>query len=328
MSFLNKNFFIRFAIIDAVFFIVFYFTFVFTFPIKEIVDNNKEDIAQKTKKIIKYDDISLGLGLSLKIKNLEIIEDNNKKEKTSKTTKDDKKNKISSLKMESLTIKPNIMAMISSRKADLDFDAMLMGGEISGNFSVITEIKGKGKTKKIEKNKVTLNIEDINLKKISDYLNLDLPYSGKINGDVKTVFATMRGKPVISYLNLDLDLNDTKLGPGKVKAMGSYVTIDAIRLGSFKLKGSTPKNSSKFKLEPVKINSPDLKADLEGSITFSRSIMPNLKLKFKFTDELLENNKKIRAVMSGITNLKRKDGYYGVKLTGTLKHLRQRPWLR
>ncbi len=340
MSFLNKNFFIKFFIVDIVFFLVFYFTFIFTFPVKEIADSNRNLINKKTGKIIKYKDISLGLDLSVNVKNLEIItipenvntseKENNNKDKNSSKPKNIK------LIVSSLIINPKIMDMISSKKTNIDFKAELMGGSVSGNFSVVEDTKGINKAKKIkktvrrhlEKNKLSLNMENINLSKISSYLELKLPYAGKLTGDIDTVFATRRGKPVISYLSIDLDMKNAKLGPGKVKAVGSYATVDQVNLGNFTIKGKTAKNSSKFKFEPLRIDSSDIEVKLDGTITFSRSVMPNLKLKFKFTDDLLKRSKKIKTVMSLLNSMKRKDGYYGVKLTGTFKHLRQRPWKR
>ena len=346
MSFLNKNFFIKFFIVDIVFFLVFYFTFIFTFPIKEIAKSNKALINQKTGKIIKYKDISLGLDLSINIKNLEIItisenvntskKKNNKNKAAIKTDKKVQKPKTLKLIVKSLSIKPKIMDMILSKRTNIDFSAELMDGEINGNFSVVEDKKRINKSKKtknitrrkLEKNEISLSLESIDLSKISKYLELKLPYSGKLTGDIETVFSTRRGKPVISYLSLELDMKNGKLGPGKVKAVGSYATVDQIKLGNFEIKGKTAKNSSRFKFEPLKIDSSDIEASLDGTITFSRSIMPNLRLKFKFTEQLLKASRKIKTVASLINNMKRKDGSFGVKLTGTLKHLRQRPWKR
>lgn len=346
MSFLNKNFFIKFFIVDIVFFLVFYFTFIFTFPIKEIAKSNKALINQKTGKIIKYKDISLGVDLSVHIKNLEIItisenvhaskKKNNKNKPIAKNDKKTEKQGSLKLLVKSLSIKPRIMDMISSKRTNIDFNAELMDGEINGNFSVVEDKKRVSKSKrakrtvirKLEKNKLSLSLESIDLSKISKYLELKLPYSGKLTGDIEAVFATRRRKPVISYLSLDLDMKNGKLGPGKVKAVGSYATVDQIKLGNFEIKGKTAKNSSRFKFEPLKIDSSDIEASLDGTITFSRSIMPNLRLKFKFTEQLLKASRKIKTVASLINNLKRKDGFFGVKLTGTLKHLRQRPWKR
>jgi len=352
MSFLNKNFFIKFFIVDTIFFLVFYITFITTFPIKEIVESNRGMISEKTGKKIKYKDISLGFDLSIKLNDLEIITipenitsskkkniSKNKKDNDSSTTsgKNKKEKEPLVLMIKSLSIKPKIMKMLSSKKADIDFNADLMGGNISGNFKVIDDSKRETKKtkkikrksrKKIEKNKISLNLSDINLMKISKYLELKLPYSGKLTGDIDIIFATRRGKPMVSFLDIDLDMKGAKLGPGKVKAVGAYATVDPIKLGDFTIKGKTAKNSSKFKFEPLKIDSSDFEASLDGTITFGRSIMPNLKLKFKFTEQLLKTSKKIKTIMGLISNMKRKDGYYGVKLTGTFKHLRQRPWKR
>ena len=73
MKFLNKDFIIKFFIVDAIFFVVFYITFIFTFPLKEIVDANKRDVSDKLGKKINYKDISLTLGLGIKVKGMEII---------------------------------------------------------------------------------------------------------------------------------------------------------------------------------------------------------------------------------------------------------------
>ena len=353
MRFLNKNFFIKFFIVDFVFFAVFYVTFITTFPIKQIVENNKDMISQKTGKIIKYKDVSLSFGLSINVEDLEIISINedvktskkniNKKNNNSTSLNNQKeKNKISKLFIKKLTVSPNISEMMSSKTANLDFDASLMKGNINGNFTVVVEEESQSKksknsryknkrartNRKIEKNKIFLNLKSIDLMALSKYFQLDLPYSGKLSGVVDTTFASRNGKAMISALELDLDMKKSKIGPGKVKAMGSFVTIDTISLGNFEIKGKTSKKSTKFKLEPLKVSSSDIDIDLTGAITFGRNIMPNLKLKFKFTDELLKTNKKIKAVMGGFSNMKRKDGSYGVKLTGTMKHLRQRPWKR
>ncbi len=370
----SKAFWIKFMLIDLIFFMVFYLTFIFSFPLDKIVKHNKAKIVKSLGKDFTYKSISLTPTLALNIKDLKLkeltkltqkdindilkkikeLKSNPKKEnyakdirKISKQLKipvdeltliikksqhEIKKELTKGLTIKNLNINPKIMQMISSKKTALDFTASLMGGEIEGTYFVKevklkkSKIKRKSKRRRQRKpqelNHIELNLDNVRLTEVSKYLDLKLPIHGNLSGNLELDLKPQGSKMNMTMLKTDLTLNKAIIGPGKIKAMGSYATMNAIRLGSnIKLKGETDKRK-KFKFDPIEIDSKDLKASVKGDISFIRNTSLNIKSKFKFTDSFLAANKKIKTIMSEFSKYKRRDKFYGIKYLGTLKRPR------
>lgn len=236
------------------------------------------------------------------------------------------------LNVKKLTISPDISSMISGNPM-LTFKGKLLGGTLSGTYKqIILKTKSRSKRKRPVKKRINheliLDIEQFSGEKLSTLLALRLPLTGFIGGhlglQMDAKFKNIAG------IDFDLSFDDGKIGPGPMylKKMKGDVTLPMINMGSFTLVGSSKGN--KITLKPLKLLSSDLEAQLDGYISTGRKMRPNLKLKYKLTDTFLNNpdNKKIANVVRAMGSAKRKDGFFGYLIVGTLDKLKFKKYKR
>lgn len=366
MKIFTKANIIKFLIIDFVFFTTLYLTIVFAFPVDKIIKANKNLISQKLNKEISFKKAYLGINLSIYFEDLKLkplandIKVENKTESTDlntentqETTADEKNlkavqndkiatnkkeknekgeenNKTSNLiKIKQLSISPNLFSMLSSKKPSFEFECETEGGKFDGVYEVrkVTDKGKKANTQSQELNYLNITLKNFSLTEFSNFMKFELPINGMFSGNIETEFGTMNGKMKLMTLNIDSTLRMGSLGAGMVKTTMGKVSLDKIELGDLiTIKGKM--DGSQFKLEPLIINSKDIEGNLDGTIVFGADTRPNLKLKYKFTDSFLASNKKIDTVIKGLGSVKRKDGFFGYRITGTFEQPRYTPYMQ
>jgi type II secretion system protein N len=122
-------------------------------------------------------------------------------------------------------------------------------------------------------------------------------------------------------------------GKSKLKIPGILqegLSLPRLKLGD--LTGRVAIDKGVGKLQGVQAKSPDGELYVEGEIRFADP-MPlsqvDLYVRFKLSDALLKSSDSLKLIFQLIENMgKRPDGFYGVRLTGSMSRLNQPQWLK
>jgi type II secretion system protein N len=127
------------------------------------------------------------------------------------------------------------------------------------------------------------------------------------------------------------------VGDGKAKLvlpgnplLAEGLGLPKIRLGDFVGRVSIDKGVGR--LQGVQAKSPDGELYLEGEIKLSQPLSASsfdLYVRFKLSDALLKSSEKLRTIMQFAGSAgKRPDGFYGLRVSGTLNHMGAPQWTK
>jgi len=161
----------------------------------------------------------------------------------------------------------------------------------------------------------------------------NLPMFGSL--DLHLEIKMPDGKAATAGGTLNWTCSDCILGDGKAKLiipgnalLAEGLGLPKIRLGDFV--GSVVIDKGVGRLQGVQAKSPDGEVTLEGEIKLADPLLSstlNLYMRFQLSDSLLKSSEKLRTIMQFAgTEGKRSDGFYGVRISGTLGHLGQPIW--
>ena len=218
--------------------------------------------------------------------------------------------------IEELTINTGLLAVLSGN-VDLDFSMRGFGGELEGSYAA----------SKTDGWSVDVDARDIKLQYIPQVAAaVGLPVRGRLTG--KVILAVPLNRWSNATGSGEVSCAGCAVGDGKAKlkvpgnpmlAMG--IKMPRIRLGQ--LGGRVSVQKGVASLDNVSARSPDIELHLEGTVNLRQPLAfssVNGYLRFKISPELKRRDPKFELLENGLTNAKRTDGFFGMRLSGTVKN--------
>ncbi|MDX2021518.1 MAG: type II secretion system protein GspN [Deltaproteobacteria bacterium] len=204
-----------------------------------------------------------------------------------------------------------------------DIKAEAFGGEVA---VVVEADKEAGSGKAL--------IKDISLAELPGIReSIGLPIAGTIHSEIELMLPKLRAAAADG--RFEITCNDCSLGDGKAKLrvpsnplLAEGMTMPKLRVGD--LEGTIVFEKGTGLIEGMHSKSPDIELDVEGSVRLSDPVdlsQLDLYVKFKLSEKLVKSNDKFQlllqfAEMQG----KRADGFYGFRLQGSPRRLRDPQW--
>jgi type II secretion system protein N len=201
--------------------------------------------------------------------------------------------------------------------------ADLLGGQVS---VAVEADKDEGSGKAV--------LQDIALAELPGIREtIGLPIAGTIHSEVDLVLPKLQAAAANG--RFEITCNGCSVGDGKAKLrvasnplLAEGVTMPKLRVGD--LEGTIVFEKGTGVIEGMHSKSPDIELDVEGSVRLSDPVdlsQLDLYVKFKLSDNLVKSNDKFQlllqfAEMQG----KRPDGFYGFRLQGSPRRLREPQW--
>ena len=223
--------------------------------------------------------------------------------------------------LEQVTVKTGLLALIR-RRVDVSFSVNGLDGTLEGSYQAQKK-KGwsfKGTLKR-------LNLGDLPL--LADVVGL--PIDGHFSAEVDLTVPKKSITSANGSLSIECDACSVGDGKKKLKIPGNMmlkagVTVPKVRLG--KLIGQISVDKGTAKLKNLSAKSPDMELLVEGSAALRQPVAySNIQayLKFKIMPEFKKKNPVLDLVEGGLQNAKRADGFYGLRILGTLKNPKPLP---
>lgn len=224
--------------------------------------------------------------------------------------------------LEEASASVGIFALIGGN-ADVSFDVEGLGGTLEGRYTV----DNKKKDWSLDLELAALEIKRLPM--VADAVGL--PIAGKFSGKVE--LEVPKGKLDQASGKIRVACEKCMVGDGKAKLkvpgnplLASGLTVPRVRLGT--VSGQVEVDKGVASLKNFSGKSPDMELALEGGFTL-RQPLPfstvSAYLKFKFSPALKKRDAKFELVESGLSAAKRPDGFFGLRLSGTLRNLRPIP---
>lgn len=199
---------------------------------------------------------------------------------------------------------------------DLDFEAVVAGGDVSGHF----EQSGEDVA-------FDVDIENVNLRRISILrAYLPLPTQAKLNGHVDLAMGEQANA---TNGSIDLRLEGLKIGDGQAKlaieGMGDGITVDEIDAGNVAIEGTV--ENGVLNLRRFQGRGADLELGGAGELRVMRPFelsRADVLVRLKFTDAYKEKSDRTRALFSlldlqpRLRSFKTSDGALQIRIAGTL----------
>ncbi len=204
----------------------------------------------------------------------------------------------------------------------IDFELVGLGGELEGSYAAS---KGVGWSVDVEARGIKLHY----IPQVADAVGL--PVRGRLSGTVALIVPKNRWAGASG--SIEVSCEGASIGDGQAKlkipgnpmlAMG--IKMPQVRIG--KLAGKVTVEQGVATIEELSSHSADVQISLAGKINLRQPVgfsAINGYLKFKIAAELKRRDAKFELVESGLLNAKRPDGFYGMRLAGTLKNMRTFP---
>jgi len=162
---------------------------------------------------------------------------------------------------------------------------------------------------------------------------INLPLSGSLDVQLDEKMPGNRASAMVG--SLTWTCGACSVGDGKAKLviannplLAEGLGLPKIRLGDFV--GHVAIDKGVGRLQGVQAKSPDGEIYIEGEVKFAdrfASSSMDLYIRFKLSDALLKSSEKLRTIMQFAgAGGKRPDGFYGLRLTGSLSHLGMPIW--
>jgi type II secretion system protein N len=222
--------------------------------------------------------------------------------------------------LDSAKFSPSIFGLVSS---SVPFSLTIDG--LGGT----ADLSQKGTPGKKGPFHIELSARDINLAEVPGIREtINMPISGKLKLEVDIESET--GKYADANGFITLTCNDVVAGDGKtpLKVAGNPflaagLTLPRTRIGD--LGGRVAIEKGTAKLQGVESKSPDGEVALEGEIVLHDPLPAstvNLYLRFKLSDAFLAKASNVQMILQAAAAAgKRPDGFYGLKIGGTLGHM-------
>ncbi len=223
--------------------------------------------------------------------------------------------------LESVTVRFGLFALLA-KGVDVSFAASAFGGELEGRYRAD---KKKTWSARFEASKLEL----ARIPFVQGAVGL--PVAGTFSAKADVEVPEDRWSDATGLVELECDACSVGDGKAKLKVPGNPllamgVTLPQLRLGRFGGKIKIEKGVAT--LENVSAQSPDIEVALEGQFML-RTPFPysnaQAYLRFKISPELKRRDAKFELLENGMTNAKRADGFFGMRVEGPLRALRFLP---
>ena len=164
---------------------------------------------------------------------------------------------------------------------------------------------------------------------------INLPLFGKLDLRLAGKMPGLRASATVG--SLTWTCSACAVGDGKAKLiipnnplLAEGLGLPKIRLGDFV--GRVAIDKGVGRLQGVQAKSPDGEIYVEGEIKLNTPLASSsldLYIRFKLSDALLKSSEKLRTLMQFAGSAgKRPDGFYGLRISGTLKHMGAPLWTK
>ena len=205
----------------------------------------------------------------------------------------------------------------------------IKAGAFGGDLAVAVEAnkdKGEG----------SASINDINLAELPGIKeSIGLPLAGTISAEVQMLLPKLHAAEADG--RIEISCSDCSVGDGKAKLkvpsnplLAEGLTMPKLRFGD--LDGTIVFSKGNGQIEGLHSKSPDIELDVDGTIRLADPVemsQVDLYIKFKLSEKLVKSNDKFQlllqfAEMQG----KRNDGFFGFRLQGSARRLRDPQWMK
>ncbi|MCG5054812.1 MAG: type II secretion system protein GspN [Myxococcales bacterium] len=204
-----------------------------------------------------------------------------------------------------------------------DFEAEVFGGQLAVSVEADSK-QGEGK----------VNVQGLDLAQLPGIKeSFGIPLAGKVSADVALVLPKLKAAEADG--TVQIQCAGCSAGDGKAKLrvdsnplLAEGLTIPRLRLGD--LEGRIVFEKGTGRIEGMHAKSPDAEIDVEGTVRLADPAdlsQLDLYVTFKLSDKLVKSDDKFQlllqlAEMQG----KRPDGFYGFRIQGSPRHLRDPQW--
>jgi len=222
----------------------------------------------------------------------------------------------SRLVLDEVSVSVGILALIAGGM-DIGFSVEGLGGTLEGDFE----------TKKTRDWALAAEAKDLKLGQMKVLAKkAGLPFGGGLS--IKVNMKVPKGKLNEASGEIELKCDKCSVGDGKKKLkvkghpfLAAGITLPKLRLG--RMGGIIAVEKGVAKIQNFSAKSPDLELKLEGNI----NLRPNLGfsvlngyLRFKVSAQMKEKNPAFGLLDSALGSAKRPDGFFGMKVFGSLKN--------
>jgi type II secretion system protein N len=222
------------------------------------------------------------------------------------------------LLLEEVVIKVGLIALMQGG-TDVDFRVSGLGGRVEGSY---TAQKKAGWTLKIDASDIQLAA----LPGIKEMVGL--PLAGTLSAKVDLKVPKHRLSNASGQIEIECEACAIGDGKAKLKVPGNPmlamgIKMPRVRLG--RLGGRVQVENGEATLDNVSAKSQDVELKLEGGFSLRNPVAfsnAQAYLQFKVSPTLKKRDPKFELLESGLTNAKRSDGFFGMRVVGPLKSLR------
>lgn len=225
------------------------------------------------------------------------------------------------LLLEEVVVKAGLIALMRGG-TDVDFRVSGLGGRVEGSY---TAQKKEGWTLK-------LNISELRLAALPGVKEMvGLPLAGTLSAQVDLKVPKHRLSNASGLIEIQCEGCAIGDGKAKLKVPGNPMLAMGIkmpRVSLGRLGGHVRVENGEATLENVSAKSQDVELKLEGSFSLRNPVAfsnAQAYLRFKVSPTLKKRDPKFELLESGLTNAKRTDGFFGMRVVGPLNSLRVIP---
>lgn len=232
------------------------------------------------------------------------------------------KPRLTKLRLDEVTVRFGLFAILAGG-VDVSFSATGFGGELDGRY------RADRKTKTWSARLSATKLELARIPHVQSAVGL--PVAGTFSAKVDVEVPEDRWSDASGLAEIECEGCSVGDGKAKLKVPGNPllamgVTLPQLRLGRFGGKIKIEKGVAT--LENVSAQSPDIEVALEGQFQLRTPFAysnAQAYLRFKISPELKRRDAKFELLENGMTNAKRGDGFFGMRVDGPLKALRFQP---
>ena len=227
--------------------------------------------------------------------------------------------KPSELMVDEAVVRVSLLPLLIGKRK-VTFDASMLGGELSGSFS----ISSKERT-------LDLEFDSLGLAGVGPITQaLGVPVDGKLNGSVTMVLPD--GKASKATGSIAFDVKEMSVGDGKAKLKGA-LALPKVDVGNLTITGEAKEGA--LKLTKLSADGKDVELDGQGRVGLRENATDDtldVSLKFKISDSYRSKNDVTKSLFGApgssapalfdmdpkVKKSKRSDGFYAWNIRGTL----------